>query len=472
MMRIATLLLVLSAFLLAGAALAEPEKILDEAAGILPLEGERRLIVEGVFATVHVRAGRAGELRWLSTPEGSPKEELPLELWSDGATLIFRADEDEAAPLSDLQVALPESMSLSVDVAADVILVQGLREEVDILAEGATVQAREIYGPTRLELTGGEIDGRALAGGLTLDATDLKGEIKGIKGGADVNLVGADVELNDLEGPLEATLERSRFRVGSSAGPLRLEADNSQVELDGIGEADLRLSETPLVLSASTAPVTIQSDAIVNVQGNEELVTISGYGASVEASDSRGPLTIRSDGASINLRAATAAVDIAGSGLEVQLADMAGEVKLALTSSQVKVNGSGGEIVVENEFGVVETENTRGRIDITNRDGDVFVRTASGPVGIDVDGGAVEVGWVTMPGKEDSLIKNASGDVTITLPGKGGCRLEATAEGRIESDHPDVQVSDDGQRAVGSINRFSRPTLRIESAGALYVRAN
>ena len=72
---------------------AEERVIVEQAGGVLPLEGERRLSIEGVFGSVRVRPGKPGELRFLSTPADDPRGELPIPLRSDGSSLILRSPE-------------------------------------------------------------------------------------------------------------------------------------------------------------------------------------------------------------------------------------------------------------------------------------------------------------------------------------------------------------------------------------------
>ena len=74
----------------------------------------------------------------------------------------------------------------------------------------------------------------------------------------------------------------------------------------------------------------------------------------------------------------------------------------------------------------------------------------------------------SMTSREGSTITSLRGDVTVHFPAQGGCLVEASAGyGRIESDLETVRVSEDGARASGMVNRRSRPTVRVESAGSV-----
>ena len=93
-------------------------------------------------------------------------------------------------------------------------------------------------------------------------------------------------------------------------------------------------------------------------------------------------------------------------------------------------------------------------------------------VQVDADGDDVTVWWSSLDPKRNSKITNEGGDVSVKLPGQGGCQVRAKSHfGRIESGVPDVVVSDDGSSAEGMVNRRSRPAVVIESQGVIRLSA-
>ncbi|ANM28910.1 hypothetical protein ABI59_03750 [Acidobacteria bacterium Mor1] len=468
-LKASLLLWVLAALGLAGAVSAEERILVEEAAGILELEGERRLRIEGAYASLRVRAGKAGELRFLSTPAGKPKDELPIPLYTDGSTLWFRTD-PEAVERGSLEVAVPEEMSVVVDVEGGELVLSGLFGDVEAVAVDAETSVRQLRGLARLELYGGTVKVSGLAQGLELEVAEgVRGSVTAIAGGLSLAISESELELQKIEGDFQGSVEDGALKLVGSSGKIELEASGSRLDLESITEAALRLTRSPLEIRGASGLVSIDSDAAVTVEGNEAEVEVTGFGAEVVLNDSRGPVKIRTSGGRIEVQTAVAPIDVEGDRLVVEMGDLKEALEMRLTDSEVLVENSGGAVTIENDFGPVELSKIRGMATVTNRDGDVLISDASAAMALEVENGAVDIAWESLGGKENSTIRAEGGDVTLRLPDSGGCRLEISAGGRVESEHPDVRVSDDGRSASGAINRFSRPLVKVDSDATVYV---
>ena len=147
--------------------------------------------------------------------------------------------------------------------------------------------------------------------------------------------------------------------------------------------------------------------------------------------------------------------------------------KVFTTSSELTLENLSGSARVDNEYGDFTATGIAGKLEMVSRDGNVRISAQNGPVLLRADGDVVEVGWVSLNWNEDSRIENERGDVTIVVPGQGGCTVSAEAKyGGVESDVEDIEVSGDGASATGVIRRQARPRLDVVAEGSIrFLRA-
>ena len=454
---------------------AEEELLLEEAAGILPLEGESRLRIEGAFSRVRVRPGKEGELRFLSTPTDDPKESLNIPLWTDGTWLIFRPEaavsEDPDAvpePFGSLEVAVPMDMLVALDVYGGEVNVSGLRDDLEVEAVDAEVVASNLHGPASFVLTGGSFNGHHFKQALDLDGADVSGKLQDITGETLLALAGGAMELVRVRA-LTGSVEEGGLKLEGVAGRLELDADSSRVEISDLAEGELRLSRTPLSLTGGKGAISIDSDGEVILDQADGEVRVTGFGADVTVSGGEGSIFLEVEGGSVELSATTGPIEVNGAGLVVEANHTAGDLTMQLSDSEIQVAEASGALTLANEFGPIEVSRSRGKVDITNREGDVSVLGSSTAIQLDVEGGDIDLSWEILSGKEDSIVNSSGGDVSLTLPTKGGCRLELSADGGVQSEHPQVQVQGNSNNVNATLNRFSRPSLRVTSDGVVYV---
>jgi DUF4097 and DUF4098 domain-containing protein YvlB len=113
-----------------------------------------------------------------------------------------------------------------------------------------------------------------------------------------------------------------------------------------------------------------------------------------------------------------------------------------------------------------------GAVTATVYNADAVLAELYGPVTLDIDGGNADLAWAQVSGDRDTVIRSASGDVTVRIPESTACRVEAkTRVGRIDSSLPTVRVIGDGREAQGPMNSGRRPTIRIEAEGNVNLTA-
>jgi len=216
--------------------------------------------------------------------------------------------------------------------------------------------------------------------------------------------------------------------------------------------------------------LTIETDDEVQFNETEASLHVNNWGGSVRGSGNTGLVEIKTEGAQVLVEKIQGPLRVQGDRLELSASEVAGEVLVYVTSSTVEVDGAAAGTVVENEFGDVTVRRSKQEVRVTSRNGDVRVLEHNGTVEVDAEGPAVEVSWSSVGRDKDSRIENASGDVTLRFPPNGSCRIEARSNfGRIETDLPDVRISDDGNAAAGMLGRGTRPTVHVLSEGDLYL---
>jgi DUF4097 and DUF4098 domain-containing protein YvlB len=195
------------------------------------------------------------------------------------------------------------------------------------------------------------------------------------------------------------------------------------------------------------------------------------YGASVLGSGNSGSVAVTTDSGDVRLEKIGGTTRVEGDHLRVRLNDIQGELGVFTTSSEVHVENTSGAVDVRNDYGNISIDNAAKKVKISSRGGDVRVSGLSAGVELNADGERVEVGWAEVARDEDCLVQNASGDVWLKFPARWGGTVEAEADyGRIESQIPEVIVSDDGNRASGVVRRMARPRIRVKSGGDLYLK--
>ncbi len=468
--RIPAILCVIAAGL--GAAVAqEPSLLAIEGRGLLPLEGERTLALEGLPGTIGVRIGKPGEIRFVSVARDDRETEVPLEVWQDGRKIRVRFPADAIVDAIRFEATVPGGIGVEVVDSGPELSLMNIDGDVDVRGSGIDLQAVGIGGAVRLDLTDGAVRVDGAGGGIELDGVRTTGTITRAQGGAILGLRESRIALDGLTGEVDLEADGSEVRVAQVRGQARVAARGGRIELEAVdGGARIRLERSPLTLKGDKGDVEIETDGDVGFEDCAADLHVNSYGGSVRGVGNDGLLEVKTDGATIDVEDVKKETRVEGDSLKVRLSQIGGDVLVFTTSSDLVFENFSASARVESEYGDLTATGIAGKLEMVSRDGDVRVSAQNGPVLLHADGDVVEVAWVSLNWNEDSRIENDRGDVTIVIPGQGGCTLSAEAKyGGVESELDDVEVSGDGATATGVIRRQARPRLDVVAEGSVRI---
>jgi DUF4097 and DUF4098 domain-containing protein YvlB len=229
--------------------------------------------------------------------------------------------------------------------------------------------------------------------------------------------VGVDLEVQ-LPKTASITLRTPHgdIAVSSIAGGVDARTENGDIEIHDVG-GDV------------TAQLEKGDVRIDNVAGN---VTLKGRGNDVEIADVKGNVTL--DGAFVGTtvaRKVAGTTRIASPWAELSIAQLTG--RLELDSGDLNVSDVSGSARLQTHNKDIDAENIAGQLDIGNSHGDIKVVFA-------------------MPPREAINIKNESGDVELTLPGKSSFRIAAySRSGEAASDFESPSLRTTGEQKDGKL---------------------
>jgi hypothetical protein len=203
------------------------------------------------------------------------------------------------------------------------------------------------------------------------------------------------------------------------------------------------------------------ASAVLDTRGD---TTLSGIPGSVTGTHRGGDLVIQRAGA----------VELTTRQADVRLERIADRLKLEMIAGEVVVRDSESPIQIDARRADVRIEGTRQPVAIEHGEGDVGIADARGPVRIAGRRGDTSVALL-VPATVD--IASMEGRVSVSLPARGGVRLEATAvRGSIRLEGTDLQVAgEEGveQRATGLVGGDGPPVvIRVERGDILIRRTS
>jgi len=221
------------------------------------------------------------------------------------------------------------------------------------------------------------------------------------------------------------------------------------------------------------APVAITSRrGDVSVVGRDGEVDISTQHSDTSIEDINGNVKLSQEKGTAKLEQLTGDVHVGGRLNEISVSDVKGSVQLdgefqesvkleritktvTFKSSRTDLEFSriGGTLDLNSDE--LRAEQITGPLHLTTRSKNIHLDEVSGDVRLQDNDGAVEIGMRTVGNVQ---IDNRNGDVQLSLPEKAGFRLDArTRDGEIQSDFPELKVSNDEHesRASGSVGNGS-----------------
>ncbi len=448
----------------------EEQLVAEESSGIIPVDQEVRLAIRGIVGDVSVRAGRPGEVRFLSFVPGSQTTPLPVAVWLSGSRFKLLPPQGAETQRRALEVTVPASLFVEIEASGGRILVSGLKGGAEIRADGSDIDVRtDSGGPVHVDLAHGKAALAGIGGELSLRVRDGSASVTRIEGGVTLVAESASVEIGQVRGALEASdLRDSTLKIAEVLGTVRIRAKGGTIDARGLAQgAEMSLTGTRLVLQKCKGDLDIETDSDVRFQDLEAALHVNGYGASVHGSGQHGLLEIRTEAAAVAVDRIGGPTRIQGSGLKVDLRHIAAELFVDAHASEVNIDDPSGELTVLADGGNVTVSNASQKVEIRGRLGEVRVHDLRGSLQLEVEAERVEVAWAGLYPTKDSLVKNDGGDVEMRFPANAGVRVVAeTQYGRIESSLPGTKVNDGASSAQVELGfGTQRTTIRVVAEG-------
>ncbi len=191
-----------------------------------------------------------------------------------------------------------------------------------------------------------------------------------------------------------------------------------------------------------------------------------------------GKVNILTHSGEIHIGAAGASADLKSYGGDIQIGPVQGDLKAQTLAGDIRAGAVAGSVSADTSGGDVRIDRVAGSADVKTGGGDVVLPAVAGGVHIETGGGEVRVGLVSREARGGVTIRNAGGDVTLTLPANFRGEIELTAsdadldETAIRSDFPEIAVTrrSGSQQATATLNGGGpRVTVRT-SSGSIRVR--
>jgi len=441
----------------------------EEAGAAVAVEGERRLIVEGIHGEILVRGEPTDELRFVSSVPGGDDVRIPVALWTDQTSFRITPTTGTEARARKLEIGIPAEMYLRIRTTEGTVRIAAVDGDVEIEGRKLLVVARQLGSGLDVQMEEGDIHVEGVAADVTIRGKIGEADIRQVGGLVIGELHGGRASFSRLAGGADLNLQDCNTLVSSVGSELRLEASGGEAEIEGLSNGGrIKLMGTPIGVSDSEGNIEIESDALVRFHDNTAAIRVINFAAAVRGASNGGPVSVEAHGGPVNLESIVGTVRVEGDDLEVSLEGIQGDLAIHTTSSSVEISHAEGPVRVENEYGDVTVTGSEGKVTVISREGDVRLSELRGPVDVDADAPLVEVAWKSLGVDGDSVIQNEGGDVVVRFPARAGCVIDASSGfGRIESNLPGVAVSDDGGRASGMLNRRGRPRVKVRSEGSL-----
>ena len=228
----------------------------------------------------------------------------------------------------------------------------------------------------------------------------------------------------------------------------------------------------------------------VNLVGRDGSIDISAQHSDTSVEDVNGNVKVSQEKGSVKIEQVTGDVHVEGRVNEVSVADIKGAVQLegefqesvklsritksvTFKSSRTDMEFSRIEGSLDLDSDDLHAEQITGPLHLTTRSKNIRLEDVSGDVRLQNDNGTIELGMRTLGNVQ---IDSRNGDIQLSVPDKAGFRLDArTREGEIQSDFPELKVSNDEHeaKASGSVgNASSHIVLNNEHDGIEIRRAS
>jgi hypothetical protein len=448
---------------------AEEARLLDEAgAGVVAVNTETRVRVDGIEGQLSLARGAAGELEFRSEAIDKEGVEVPVALRTDGETFRFEPPQGRATIPARLSLSIPPGMRIRLELEGAKIIVLGVDGELAAVGRQLRVEAQNLLKPALFEVEGGEVKVYGATKGVTIRGRDLDVVLERISGRTDLRLKGGTAKLTGLQSGLQGDFTGTSVAIDTIIDSASARFDKGKAQITRLRDGgDFVLTGCPLRLAETGGNVSVTSDGPVQFSDCKASLHIENSAGAIVGVRHDGRLEITTHGAQVALGQIQGQLRVAGDRLDVRLEQIGATVFVVTTASSVSLDVATGAVTVENDGGDVTVKRTDGSLDLKARGGNVHLEKLRGPVTVQADGDQVDVDWEVLPSSADSKIVNDGGSVTVRFPLVGDSRVEATSRSRIENNLSKVVVEEDGGSAQGVVGGGGSglKTILIQAAG-------
>ncbi|MEP6802083.1 MAG: DUF4097 family beta strand repeat-containing protein [Acidobacteriota bacterium] len=357
--------------------------------------------------------------------------------------VVERKGDDTIVDVPELERELEESM-----------------KDIDVQVRESLRDADRQIGRMKFLMPGGEYKGSIGQGGARVRVSTLTGRI-------------AILATNTRESEATPLVERRSFVVTIP-----------RVEVRG-GDIQVRVPRAPRL---PRPPRAMGHDPMRDADHPEDEAVVRGdvagdFLATAGAGTYRvgrvsGKVNILTHSGEIHIGAAGSSADLKTYGGDIQIGPVSGDLKAQTLAGDIRAGAVTGAVSADTSGGNVIIDRIGGSADVKTGGGDVVLPAVGGSVHIETGGGEVRVGLTGREAKGGATIRNAGGDVTLTLPANFRGEIELTAsdadldETAIRSDFPEVTVTrrSGSQQATATLNGGGpRVTVRT-SSGSIRIR--
>jgi len=454
MRRNGAALLVALALLVPGIAHAEePQLAARESAGLVPLDGEYRLVLRDLRGSVSVRRGRDGELRFTSTALGENSKPRPVDVWVAGSEIrLLPAQGGEDDP-REVEIVADPGMYVQAIGLRGSFAASGMQAGFEVRGDVLDVDLRGLAGPVDITTAGGRASIESIEGDVALRSRSCAAKIRDVKGVVALALEGSTLEVTKVSGALEGDLRDTQWTVADLGAPLSVRVTGGQGQARKLaGGGNVRLTAAPFRIEESSGDFDIETDADFHFQKMKASLHVNSFGGSVSGTGNAGLVEVRTDGSRVTLAEIVGPARVQGDNLELHLKGVAGELYVNAKSSELEIEGTAGDVSIQAQNSTVTLHNASQDVEVESEGGVIDIGGLRAPLTLTADCEMVTVAWAATQVPKDSSVKNSGGGVAMSFPSASVMRVEAESKyGSVESEIAGIEVNDAANAAKGVI---------------------
>jgi Putative adhesin len=388
---------------------------------------DARIELTNAFGTVHVRAGKANEVRiglakvvYMPTEDKAREFAAGIKIRAEemGSGLRLSTNRDELTRRAD-DVGFETHFTVDVPPGASVI-VKNDHGEVDVQDIART-----------------EIDS-------SFDGV----HVERIAGDANVKSRHGDVVVSEVKGTLDLTSRHGSVEVKDVKGKATIDSEHGDVTVEKAGGLLVAVAQGTLKVTG------IAGD--LDAKGSHGEVKVAGVTGAARVSSSFGSLTVSDVGGDVRLKVEHG---------ELEATDVKGKLDGEASFDHVKLERIGGPVVVSVEHGGFTGHEIAKGVRAKVSGDEVELEAFQGPIEIEVERGAV-----TLRPKSaitDSVsVKTSNGGIRLDVPGASRFDLEARVRrGEIDVNVAGFNATETSPQLVKGMLGAGGPAVRLHAEG-------